>query len=81
MGRRKEAEQLRAELSESANRSFGVAWVYLGMGDHDHALEWLQKAIDDRASELIYLKVDPIYDGLRGDARFINLLRRVGLAN
>ncbi len=81
MGRRKEAEELRAELEESANRSYGVAWVYLGSGDHDHALEWLKRAMDDRASELIYLKVDPIYDGLRDDARFISLLRRVGLAN
>ncbi|HKQ76346.1 MAG TPA: protein kinase [Blastocatellia bacterium] len=81
MGRRKDAEQLRAKLMESANRSFGVAWVYLGLGDHDHALEWLQRAMDDRASELIYLKVDPIYDGLRDDARFDSLLRRVGLAN
>jgi hypothetical protein len=72
---------LRAELEEGADRSFGVAWVYLGLGGHDRALEWLQKAIDDRARELIYLKVDPIYDGLHGDARFINLLWRVGLAN
>ena len=80
-GGRKEAERLRVELEESANRSFGVAWVYLGLGDHERALEWLQMALNDRASELIYLKVDPIYDDLRGDARFTTLLRRVGLAN
>jgi hypothetical protein len=38
-------------------------------------------AADDRASDLIYQKVDPLYDELRQDARFGSLLGRVGLAN
>jgi TolB-like protein/Flp pilus assembly protein TadD len=79
-GRRREAEQVLAELKESATRSYGVAWVYLGLGEREQALTWLEKACDEHASEMIYLKTDPLYDDLRQETRFAELLRRVGLA-
>jgi len=79
-GQRKEALALLAELKASANRAFGVAWVYLGLAEHEQALAWLEKAAADRESELIYLKVDPIYDEMRDVPRFQALLQRVGLA-
>jgi hypothetical protein len=37
------------------------------------------KAVDDRAAEVIYPHADPIYVELRADARFNELLRRIGL--
>jgi tetratricopeptide (TPR) repeat protein len=79
-GQRKEALRLLAELKASPNRAFGVACVYLGLGEREQALAWLERAAADRESELIYLKVDPIYDELRDSARFQALWQHVGLA-
>ncbi len=79
-GERKQALKLLAELKASPNRAFGVAWVYLGLGEREQALEWLERAAADRESELIYLKVDPIYDEVCDDARLQALLQRIGLA-
>jgi hypothetical protein len=54
--------------------------LYLGIGDTDRAFEWLEKAADARDALLCYLKVGPIYDPLRGDPRYADLLNRLGLA-
>ena len=47
--------------------------------DKDKAFEWLEKAYEERAGWVIYVGVQPIFDGLRSDPRFAELLRRVGL--
>lgn len=60
-------------------RAFGVAMGYLGLGDHDRALAWLEKGCNDRDIWALMLKVDPIYADLRTDPRFVALLRTVGL--
>ena len=57
--------------------SFAVA--YIGIGINDKALSWLEKAYAERSSSLTALKVDPIYDPLRGEPRFQELMRQVGL--
>jgi TolB-like protein/DNA-binding winged helix-turn-helix (wHTH) protein/Tfp pilus assembly protein PilF len=56
-----------------------IIWAYLGVGNNDQALAWLEKAYAQRSPALTYLKVDPRYDPLRGDPRFQGLLRRAGL--
>jgi tetratricopeptide (TPR) repeat protein len=53
--------------------------AYIGMGNNDQALAWLEKAYAAHSNGLTALKVEPVYDPLRGDPRFENLLRRVGL--
>jgi hypothetical protein len=58
--------------------AFAVA--YIGMGENDKALVELEKAYRQRSSSLTALKVDPIYDPLRGEPRFQQLVRRIGLA-
>lgn len=73
-------ELLRSIRSEPADPMV-VAWAYLGLGDNDQALGWLEKAYAQHSNELTSLKVHPGYDPLRGDPRFQDLLRRVGLAN
>jgi hypothetical protein len=54
--------------------------AHIGMGDKDQSFAWLEKAYSQHSNALTTLKVDPIYDPLRGDPRFQELMRRVGLA-
>jgi TolB-like protein/DNA-binding winged helix-turn-helix (wHTH) protein/Tfp pilus assembly protein PilF len=52
----------------------------IGMGDKEKALQWLEKAYAQHDNSMVTLKVDPLYQPLRGDPRFQNLLSKVGLA-
>ena len=56
-----------------------MAEIYGGLGDHDRAIEWLEKGVDERSSALVRLRVNPRCDGLRADPRFTRLMERVGL--
>jgi TolB-like protein/Tfp pilus assembly protein PilF len=56
-----------------------VSAIYTGMGDRDRAMQWLQKAYDERTEYMIFLNVEPMADPLRSDPRFQALLRKVGL--
>jgi hypothetical protein len=55
-----------------------VASIYSGLGDRDKAFEWLEKGYTERAWPMVFLEVEPKYDVLRGDRRFMSLLQRVG---
>ena len=61
--------------------SFDLAMVYTGLGEIDSAFAYLEKAYEERSSWLAYLKVEPRLDVLRSDARFDELLKRVGLGS
>jgi tetratricopeptide (TPR) repeat protein len=54
--------------------------AYIGLDRKDRAFSWLEKAYAQHSNAMTGLKVDPIYDPLRGDPRFQQLLHRVGLA-
>jgi hypothetical protein len=56
-----------------------VARIYARLGDETQALEWLEKAYQERDVFLCNLKVGPSFDPLRSNPRFQDLLRRVGL--
>jgi DNA-binding winged helix-turn-helix (wHTH) protein/TolB-like protein len=56
------------------------ASAYARIGEKEGALYWLQQAYENRGKNLITLKVSPVFDGLRADPRFAELLRQVGLA-
>jgi tetratricopeptide (TPR) repeat protein len=57
-----------------------IALSYLGLGDHDRAFQWLETAVQQRSAWwLAYLNVSPVFDSLRSDPRFADLVRRVGL--
>ena len=58
---------------------YGVALVYAGLGDKDHAFTWLDKAYQGRSHWLVWLNRDPRWDSLRSDPRFPDLVKRVGL--
>jgi TolB-like protein/DNA-binding winged helix-turn-helix (wHTH) protein/tetratricopeptide (TPR) repeat protein len=82
-GRAEEARKTLAELENQSppNKapSFDLAIIHAGLGETDKAFDALEKAFAERSYRLIYLKSDPIFDSLRGDSRFQNLLRRIGL--
>jgi serine/threonine-protein kinase len=83
-GRREEAMRLIEELKGWSERSYdplaNIALVYAGLGQNDEAMRWLEKAYQARSAWLILLalKLDPRWDALASDARFQELLRRIG---
>jgi tetratricopeptide (TPR) repeat protein len=56
-----------------------IAGVHAALGATDEAFEWLERGFEERDHWLVFLKVDPMWDGLRQDPRFDELVRRVGL--
>lgn len=83
-GRRKEALDILTQLSDLSKSRYvspyGMAVVYVGLGENGRALEWLQMAAEEHAGWVIYLNIDPKLDPLREEAKFEDLLRNVGLA-
>ena len=57
-----------------------LAIIYTALGDKEQAYEWLDRVYAERSYYVTWLKVDPVFDGLRADPRFIDFLRKVGLA-
>ncbi len=80
-GRKDEAHQVLnqfAELQERAYVSpFFQAVVYCGLGEAEQALKWLERAYQERSHWLVYLNVWPVFDKVRTDPRFQNLVRRM----
>ena len=78
------ARELLGELLELESRAylppFGVACAYTGLGDRDAAFAWLEKGFSERAAQMNTIKVAPVFDALRGDRRWGDLLARMGLA-
>jgi TolB-like protein/Flp pilus assembly protein TadD len=79
-----DARRLLEELAELAKRrhvaSTCFALIHLGLGEKEQALDWLETGARGRELALAGLKVHPAYDGLRGEARFEALLRKLGMA-
>ena len=81
-GRRQEAQKVLSDLRLMSERRYtsprAYALIYAGLGNRDKAFEWLERGYREGAviTELI---VDPRWDNLRTDARFGDLMKRVGL--
>ena len=73
------AQRLEAESARSYVPPFWMALLYTGLGDKERALFWLDKAYQEHASWLAYLKEYSDFDPLRSDPRFQDLLRRMNL--
>jgi tetratricopeptide (TPR) repeat protein len=82
-GRQAEGREMLAELRKRAKREFidpyYIAIVYLGLDEQEETFVWLNKGFEERSVWLLWLKVEPKFDRLRSDARFVDLVRRVGL--
>jgi hypothetical protein len=55
-----------------------IVEVYAYLGDREHALEWLEKGFQERDGFLVGLKA-PVWQPLRSDPQFQDLVRRIGL--
>ncbi|MGH9846453.1 MAG: tetratricopeptide repeat protein, partial [Blastocatellia bacterium] len=82
-GRRSEAIKALDELKELSKQRYVpssfIACIYVGLGEKDLAFAWMEKAYEEHDYKLNFLKVDPIFDSLRSDPRFNDLLRRMKL--
>jgi TolB-like protein/DNA-binding winged helix-turn-helix (wHTH) protein/Tfp pilus assembly protein PilF len=78
-----EAKQILSELEKPSQSEyvspFHVAMVYEGLGDHETALNWLEKGYDQRESSLAGIMIAPQFQTLRSNARFQHLLQKMGL--
>src|SRR5262249_13911184 len=72
-------EKLETQSKQRYVSCYELAIIYVALGKQDQAFGWLEKAYGERASYLIFLKVDPRLDSIRCDRRFSNLLRRMEL--
>ena len=81
-GRRKEARLLLLKLQHEADRQYvspySLAKIYAALGDKSRAFDSLQRAIAERSSDLMYLRHDPGFDNLHGDARFAQIEGKIG---
>jgi TolB-like protein/Tfp pilus assembly protein PilF len=68
-------EEIRATSKRSFVSALCFALVYAGLEEDDQAFPWLAKACDERHNRLAYLKVEALWDPLRSDSRFTQLLR------
>ena len=83
MGRTAEARD-KLDLLEGRHRqrtasAYDLALLYAGLNDPVRALDWLEKAYEERSGGLLQVRADPMFDPIRSEPRFENLVRRLGL--
>ena len=83
LGRAGEAREVLRTLVAIARERYvppyAMALVHAGLGEGDDAFEWLDRAFEAHDVHLVFLPIDPKWDGLRADPRFAALLKRAGL--
>jgi TolB-like protein/DNA-binding winged helix-turn-helix (wHTH) protein/Tfp pilus assembly protein PilF len=81
-GKKREARDMLARLNTLSQKKYvtpyGVALVYAGLGEKNQALNWLDKALDDRSHWLVWMRLDPRWDPIRDEPRFKRIVGRVG---
>jgi TolB-like protein/DNA-binding winged helix-turn-helix (wHTH) protein/Tfp pilus assembly protein PilF len=82
-GRRAEALRTLDDLKQLAEKQYvppyHFAWIYTGLGDQDKAIALSQKTYDEHTQHVIDFKTVPMFDSLRSDERFQQLVQKVGL--
>jgi tetratricopeptide (TPR) repeat protein len=82
-GHAEEARRAVAKLEQisrpRADRTPTLLLGYLNAGEKDQAIELLQRAYSEHSNVVVQIKVNPMFDPIRNDPRFKDLLRRVGL--
>jgi tetratricopeptide (TPR) repeat protein len=82
-GHREEAERLLQELHSRRAReyypAFAIAQIELGLGDSAAALDWLERAVEERHTGFYLPYVDPVWNAIRSTPRFRSILSRMNL--
>jgi eukaryotic-like serine/threonine-protein kinase len=83
-GNRAEALKILDEQKKLAKHGYispyNFAIIYTGLGDRDRAFEWLEKGYEQRTQYVYRVKREPMFDSLRSDPRYAELLRKMNLA-
>jgi TolB-like protein/cytochrome c-type biogenesis protein CcmH/NrfG len=83
-GRKSETQKIISELREKSRHHYvfptAFAYAYLGLGDKDQALTWLERAYEEQDPSLFFLKMLPLLDPLRSEPRFQALMHRVNFS-
>ena len=69
--------EVRNRISPRSPNPYVIASVYAWCGDRDGALGWLEKAIAEHDDDLVTLKVDPLFRSIRGDPRYLAMIRKM----
>ncbi len=81
LGRRNEAQALLDKLLKLSAERFvppcHVPQAYNGLGETEKALDWLERAFEQHDPKMVFLKVDPKWNNLRSEPRFIDLMKRM----
>jgi TolB-like protein len=72
-------EELGKQSEQRYVSAYSVASIHAALGDIDQAFACLERSFEDRDGWMVYLKVDPLFDPLHSDARFSDLLCRMGV--
>jgi DNA-binding winged helix-turn-helix (wHTH) protein/TolB-like protein len=82
-GKKTEALKALKDLTELSKTKyvppFHFAWIYVGLGEKDQAIAYLQKVYAEHTQHVVDFKMHPMFDPLRSDPRFIKLIQQVGL--
>ena len=70
--------QLQASQAEHYVLPYNIAKIYAAACDKERTLEWLERAYQEGNPDLIELNSEPVFDGLRGEPMFSELMRRIG---
>jgi eukaryotic-like serine/threonine-protein kinase len=79
-GETQRAREVLHQLKEPPQSNpYGISLVYAGLGEKGQAMGWLNKAYEERSSDLTNLKIEPVLDSIRSNPAGQELMRRVGL--
>ena len=59
---------------------YRMALLYARLHDADQTVAWLERAYEEHNGRLVFLRVEPVFDAVRKDIRFQNLMQRIGLS-
>ena len=83
LGQRDEARRILQQLAQASKERYmpalAFAIVHLGLGENDETLAWLEKAYEERFNRLAYLRREGMWQPMRQNPRFPDLLRRINL--
>jgi tetratricopeptide (TPR) repeat protein len=82
-GKREKAVKILNELKKKRNQEYvrprAIASLYAALADKNEAIEWLEKSYEERDDWIVWTRMNPEFESLRSDARFQDLMRRIGL--